>query len=370
MSGGQSSLRTAVLTLGFALVLSGSALLLRGAFTPTATPASPLMADNRAPRGRVTASVVSLGMPEGDDVAHTSLKVEPTQLLSQLEDDDLPPPPPGPADPLSNPDPAPTVPRAAVPEVELLDAQPSLPTQPDAPAATIPPFETQWLERNEQQLARIASGIEGLSRQSLVMLPERIIHEPAPARTEVFCPPPERDVTALIKIERIADDRDRFSLEARQVPIPELLHTLCDLAGLKLELAHGISGRVTVTIREVTLGEAINAVLQQADLGVEREEHRLRVMPRSMAEDRATQRQPLVTKRYPLQSARAAELLPLVRPLLTPRVGRMTVMPVRSKEACPPVGLTAPAEILVIVDRDHVHDAVTRLLSEVDRAAR
>lgn len=359
MSGGQSSLRTAVLTLGFALVLSGSALLLRGAFMPAPLQAARPIAHIGAARGRVTASMVSLGTPEGD---------EPTQLLSQLEDDDLPPPPPAPAAPtLKTEEDAPAR-RPTAPAVELLDAQPQPPAA--APALAIQPFETQWLERNEQQLARIASGIEGLSRQSLVMLPERVIHEPAPARTEVFCPPPERDVTALIKIERTAEDRDRFSLEARNVPIPELLSTLCDLAGLKLELARGVSGRVTLTVRELTLGEAINAVLQQADLGVERDEHRLRVMPRTAAEERAVQREPLVTKRYTLQSIRAAELLPLVRPLLTPRVGRMTVMPERSSDPCPPPGRTSPAEILVIVDRGHVHEAVARLLSEVDRAAR
>lgn len=359
MSGGQSSLRTAVLTLGFTLVLSGSALLLRGAFTPAAGPASHPIAHIGSARGRVTASMVSLGTPEGD---------EPTQLLAQVEDDELPPPPPGPAAPALKLDDETPAPRPAAPAVELLDAQPQSP--PAATALSIQPVETQWLERNEQQLARIASGIEGLSRQSLVMLPERVIHEPAPARTELFCPPPDRDVTALIKIERTAEDRDRFSLEARNVPILELLSTLCDLAGLKLELARGVTGRVTITVREVTLGEAINAVLQQADLGVERDEHRLRVMSRTTAEERETQRQPLVTKRYRLQSARAAELLPLVRPMLTPRVGRMTVMPERSSEPCPPPGRTSPAEILVIVDRGTVHEAVARLLLEVDRAAR
>lgn len=354
MSGGPSSLRTAVVALGSGLALFGSVLLLRGTFAPAPLQGVPLLAADGVGHRRVNATQVSLGPLETDGFdSHRSA----AQLLAQIEEDDMPPPP-------AKAEPEKPAPNSASPAVELLDLQPEPPTT--KPALTM---DLLWQERQEERLARIAYGIEWLSRQSHLSFPERITVETVPVRPEVFCPPPEREATALIKIERIAEDRDRFSLEVRTAPVADVLSTLCELAGLKLELAGGVAGRTTLTLREVTLGEAINTVLQQTNLGVEREERLLRVMPRIMAEERALHRQPVITRRYTPRTMRSVEVLPLVRPLLTPRVGRMTVIPDRTSPLCPEPGKAVPGDVLVIVDRAAVHDAIAKLLKDVESLA-
>jgi hypothetical protein len=74
----------------------------------------------------------------------------------------------------------------------------------------------------------------------------------------------------------------------------------------------------------------------------------------------------MITKRYTPRAMRSVELLPLVRPLLTPRLGRMTVVPDRSSPLCPEPGRSAPGDVLVIVDRAAVHIAVAKLLQELE----
>lgn len=323
-------------------------------------------------RSQFAASPVSLGALETDDAAplKTSrrLSTSPTQLLTQIEPGDIPPPPNPDSEPISDSLDA-FQPRSA-PSAELMDVEPMppvpTPTMTAAPASATVPLSN---ERQELQLARIALGIEQLARQATQTIVERIAIEPSPVRPDVFVTPAERGTTAIIRIERTAEDRDRFSLSVHAAPVQDVFDVLCDLAGLKLEVAPEVTDRVTMTIRDVTLGEAINAVLKHSNLGVERDEHWLRVMPRTMAENRALRQQPLDTQIYRPQVLRCAEVLPLIRPLLTPGIGRLAVMPDPAGKLCPEDSelLSGMAsEILVIVDRAEVHAEVEKLLRELD----
>lgn len=364
MSGGQAGLRTAATTLGLALTIIGVFSLVRG-FTARSPAADPsLRFASASPLSKRTAASVSLGPLETDDPPLTrtvrKLATLPTQLTSQIEADETPPPPAKPTDtngPGSTDD---LVPRKA-PAAELMDLEP----MPDATPRPAP----ECCERQEQQLARIALGLELLARQVAQTAIDRAAAEPVPVRPETFSTETDRTATAVIKIERTAEDRDRFSLGVQAAPVSEVFRVLCDLAGLKLEMAPAVTERVTLTLRDVTLGEAINAVLQHTNLGVERDEHLLRVMPRALAEDRALRQQPLVTRIYRPQLGRMVDVLPLVRPVLTPRIGRVAVMPDPAGRLCPDpatIPPCGPSEMLVIVDRAEVHTAVAKLLKELD----
>ncbi len=365
MSGGQSNLRTAAIALGLALVTLGTASLMRGAFGPAngseSRPVRNLAADLFD--HRLATSTVALGPLEAIDepsaVGDRTAPVLPTQLLTEIESDDLPPlPKPKPTDASSLPIPEARdgVPSTQTPAAELLDIET---TSPPAAAKTGDGSDAQAL-----QLARIANSIEWLSRQALLTMAEHRC--PDPIQLTTASPVPERTGTAVIKIERTAEDRDRFSLEVRRAPVHDVLDVLCELAGLKLEMAGDVTGQVSLTLRETTLGDAINRVLQQSNLGVERDGSVLRVMPRTMAEERALHRQPLVTRQYRPRAVNMHALLPLIRPLLTPRIGRLTTLPDRDEKPCPPPATQLPAEVLVIVDRAEVHEAVARLLMELD----
>ena len=361
MFGGPSSLRTAAVTLGCALVLTGSMLLLRETFTPRAFRGTSLLAADEVPP---PTTPVTLGSVETDHdpLPERSYKTASlsAELIAEIEPSDIAPSSAGVALELEPADEKPDA-KPSSPSIELLDVQPQPPAVENSPRT-----DTAEPSRHEEQLARIAAAMEALARQALLTSPTQNTSESTPA-PEVFQPPPPTEKTALIKIERTVEDRDRFSMEVRQAPVADVLAALCELAGQKLELAGGVTGRTTITLRDVTLGDAINTLLQHTDLGVEHEEKVLRVMPRVMAENRALHRQPVITRRYQPKTVRAVEALPLIRPLLTPRIGRMTIVPERVSTDCLEPGRAAPKETLVIVDRAAVHDAITKLLDDLEK---
>ncbi len=378
MSGGPASLRTAAMTLGLALGILGVAAALRGMLASQGKPgeAMSLMAYASMIRPtKPTASPVALETVETDPPQQTTpvrrVSSSPATLLAQIDPEDFPPPP-AKATERDDFDPADALFPRRAPTAELIDAEPMPePFAPPTPAIAPAPAAVvaDCCKSQEQQLARIAFGIELLARQATQTMIERATAEPAPVRPEVFSPLNDRESTAMIKIERTAADRDRFSLEVKSAPVRDVFGMLCDLAGLKLEFSPEVTERTTITLRDITLGEAINAVLQHTKLGVEREEHLLRVMPRGMAEDRAMRRQPQITKIYRPQVIRMADLLPLIRPVMTPRTGRLAVMPDPAGRLCPDLANTfpsLPSEILVIVDRAEVHTEVAELLKELD----
>ncbi len=375
MSGGQAGLRSAAKALGVALAIVGAFSLIRGfvAESPRSNRMdSSLRFASASPLSKRAAASVLLGPLETDDLprSHTvrSLSTQPTQFTAQIELDDTPPPPAKPTDSDDlnvTEDRAPQKP----PVAELMDVEPMPAEQTPLPPESKLPTGPECCERQEQQLARIAFGIEMLGRlgTQAILQPAPIV--PTQVPLETFVKESDRAKTAVIKLERTAEDRNRFSLELHAAPVDEVLRLLCDLANLKLEMSPEVTERVTLTIRDVTLGEAINAVLKQADLGVEREEQRLRVMPRIMAEERATRRQPLVTKTYRPSVASVSAVVPLIRPLLTPRLGRLAVLPDSTRALCPDVaspGSSTPTEILVIIDRAEVHAEVEKLLKDLD----
>ncbi len=375
MTGGLANLRTAAIALGLALVVIGAFSLIQATTShSTGNQRDPALRFASAYRaGSTDAAPVSLGPLEIVDPPPKTrtarkLSTSPAQLLAQIDSDDVPPPP---AKPTDGDDPVPDskgeIPPQRSPAAELMDLEP-IPATPSR-TGSIAQAAPECCERQEQQLARIALGLELLARQTTQGIIERTASDAVPRRTETFVAPASREATALIKIERTADDRDRFSLEVHAAAIGDVFGVLCDMAGLKLELAPEVTERVTLTLREVTLGEAINAVLRQANLGVERDEHVMRVMPRMMAEDRALRQQPLVTKIYRPQMVGMAAVLPLIRPLMTPRIGRLAVMPDPAGRLCPDAGHPfpgLPSEILVIVDRAEVHTEIAKLLHELD----
>lgn len=366
MPGGPSGLKTAATALGLALaIVSGYSLVQTiSTWSPHRGDESTLRFASASPLTKRTATPVSLGPLELEDapIARNVRKMgtHPAQLTAQIELDDLPPPPETTDDKHTE--------SLTPPAAELLNLEP-MPSATSATDEVKSPPVTDRFDRQEQQLARIAFGIELLARQAAQSAMERVAAEAAPVRTEMFVAETDRNATAVIKIERTAEDRDRFSFSVHAAPASDVFRTLCDLAGLKLEMSPAVTERITLTVRDVTLGEAINAVLQQSNLGVEREERLLRVMPRAVAEQRALRQEPLITRIYRPQVVRLADVLPLIRPILTPRIGRLTIMPdpaVPLYDETVSTLVELPSEILVIVDRAAVHTEVEKQLKALD----
>lgn len=136
---------------------------------------------------------------------------------------------------------------------------------------------------------------------------------------------------ALAATPTLATPREarRITLDVTRANVHDVLRMLADVGKLNLVLADEVQGTVTVTLRNVPWTEALDVVLAARGLGKEQRGNILRVAPlktlREEAESRAKLKEaraleaPLRTWMIPVSYARASELLPHVKALLSPR---------------------------------------------------
>lgn len=126
----------------------------------------------------------------------------------------------------------------------------------------------------------------------------------------------------------------RIDLDVRDADVHDVLRLLAETGRVNLVVADAVRGRVTVKLRNVPWTAALEVVLRSHALGHERDGNILLVdtlenLARQAA-DRAAlaadreQTASLVTILVPVSHARAADLLPIVAGMLTPR-GTVTV---------------------------------------------
>ncbi|WNG13225.1 secretin and TonB N-terminal domain-containing protein [Cystobacter fuscus] len=141
-------------------------------------------------------------------------------------------------------------------------------------------------------------------------------------------------LTALPVQAREPSQTRRVSLDVVRAPVEEVLRGLAEMGGLNLVLSEEVRGTVTLTLRDVPWTQAFQGVLVSQGLGMERKGNILRVAPLRVLQEEAETRArlaqarkdegPLRTWLLPVSHARAAELLPQVQALLSPR-GRVSV---------------------------------------------
>ena len=141
-------------------------------------------------------------------------------------------------------------------------------------------------------------------------------------------------LTALPVQAREPSPSRRVSLDVVRAPVEQVLRGLAELGGVNLVLSEEVRGTVTLTLRDVPWTRALQGVLVSQGLGMELRGNILRVAPlrvlQEEAEARARLKQtrqdegPLRTWFIPVSHARAEELLPQVRTVLSPR-GRVSV---------------------------------------------
>jgi type IV pilus assembly protein PilQ len=141
-------------------------------------------------------------------------------------------------------------------------------------------------------------------------------------------------LTALPVQAREPGQTRRVSLDVVRAPVEQVLRGLAEMGGLNLVLSEEVRGTVTLTLRDVPWTQALQGVLVSQGLGMERSGNILRVAPLRVlheeAEARARLKQtrkdegPLRTWFIPVSHARAEELLPQVKAVLSPR-GRVSV---------------------------------------------
>ena len=136
-------------------------------------------------------------------------------------------------------------------------------------------------------------------------------------------------LTALPVLAREPREARRISLDVSKADVHDVLRMLADVGRLNLVTSDDVQGTVTLKLRNVPWGEALDVVLSSRGLGMERQGNILRVAPLKALQEEADARErlaraheklaPLRTWMVPVSYARAAELLPHVKELLTPR---------------------------------------------------
>jgi type IV pilus assembly protein PilQ len=126
----------------------------------------------------------------------------------------------------------------------------------------------------------------------------------------------------------------RISLDVVRADLHDVLRMLADQGRLNLVVAEGVQGKVTLRLRDVPWNEVLETVLASHGLGTERRGNVVRVAPLRQLQEEAEARvklaqareleAPLHTYFLPVSYARAADLLPQVQALLSPR-GRASV---------------------------------------------
>lgn len=133
----------------------------------------------------------------------------------------------------------------------------------------------------------------------------------------------------LLALPATAEPR-RLSLDVQRADLPGMLTVLAEAMKVNLVVAEGVRGAVTLRLENVTPRQAFEVVLQSHGLGVERAAGNLwRVAPRAQlaaeAEQRARLKElqheaaELETTLMPVSHARAADLVPQVKAMLTER---------------------------------------------------
>ena len=121
----------------------------------------------------------------------------------------------------------------------------------------------------------------------------------------------------------------RISLDVTRANVHDVLRMLADVGRLNLVVAEEVQGTVTLSLRNVVWTEALDVVLASRGLGKERRGSILRVASLKTLQQEAEvlvrlkeakeQMAPLRTWLIPVNYARASELLPHVKGVLSPR---------------------------------------------------
>ncbi|MCL4243534.1 MAG: type IV pilus secretin PilQ, partial [Candidatus Dadabacteria bacterium] len=119
------------------------------------------------------------------------------------------------------------------------------------------------------------------------------------------------------------------SFDFKDADIRDVLRIISDISGLNMIIASNVAGTVTLKLTNVPWDQALDVILEDAGLGAFLDGNVLRIAPLAtlQARQRAVRKtvetneelEPLITRQVFVNYASAAELIPLVDPLLSDR---------------------------------------------------
>jgi type IV pilus assembly protein PilQ len=154
---------------------------------------------------------------------------------------------------------------------------------------------------------------------------------------------------------------ESFSFDFKDIDIKDLFRFIADISGLNVILDPAVKGTITLKLTDVPWDQALDVITKNQGLGYTIEGNVIRVAPlekisqegraRSAAEQAEMLSAPLVTRIKRLSYAKATEMEPIVKKLLTPK-GSIIVDP--------------RTNILIITDVESNLDALLPLVGGLD----
>jgi type IV pilus assembly protein PilQ len=126
-----------------------------------------------------------------------------------------------------------------------------------------------------------------------------------------------------------AEGEARISMDVKDAPLVDVVRLLAEVGGFQVVFDPGIGCKLTLKLNEVTWPAALDVSLRSCGLGRDEEGGILRIAPlKRLTEEAAAQRKlqedkqlsaPRRVSTFRLSYARAQEMAPLVKRLLSPR---------------------------------------------------
>jgi len=193
----------------------------------------------------------------------------------------------------------------------------------------------------------------------------------APAAADAPAPKAERPapVTQITRSNKSGEDR--FSIHAQNDDVREVLEALSEQGGLSILFTKAVQGKVSATLRNVDVNTALDAILKSAGLVSRREGTFVYVGTPDEFDTLEQALDRLGTRVYRPNYITAAELQTLIHPILTEKLGVVSVS--TPAEA----GLVADAtsaggnkfaggDVVVVRDYEAVLTQVDQIVAEID----
>ena len=161
--------------------------------------------------------------------------------------------------------------------------------------------------------------------------------------------PPAAESTEGIEIEQSAENTDKISVTLDDVPLKDVIRMFSRISGANIVAMDDLEGRVTVSLNDVSWKDALEAILDQAQLVlVEKKQGIYSVIRRA---DLASE--PLVVEAIKLNFMTVSNVLPIVRTMLVSTNASVTTYPA--------------ANMLIITETTMQITKIRKVIAEMDK---
>lgn len=167
------------------------------------------------------------------------------------------------------------------------------------------------------------------------------------------------------------DGSERFSLQLRDAEISTVLEMLGEFSGTNILAGKDVVGRVSFNLHDVTIDEALDAILKIGDYKHTREGNFVYVTSALAADAKARLNRKIMVKVYRPYYISATDFQALVKPLLTQNIGKIAIN-TPSQIGIPTSGDQAGGDSLtqrdavVVQDYPEIIQEVDNVLKEMD----